>query len=115
MSGSRLRALTLGPMLHLAGDLLPHRDIDSRGFEISSGLLCLALLVARRGLFDAATIGAVASSAPDVEHIVSSLRIGGRKVFHGWLGWHRSGPLPAEIQLVVAGAIIGALIAHRGK
>jgi hypothetical protein len=115
ISGSRLRALTLGPLLHLAGDLLPHRDIDSRRFEISSGLFCLALLVARRGPFDAATLGAAASSVPDLEHIVPSLRIGGRKLFHGWLGWHRSGPFPAEIQLVVAGAIIGALIAHRAE
>jgi hypothetical protein len=115
MSGSRLRALALGPILHLAGDRLPHRDIDSRRFEISSGLLCLALLAARRGPFDAATIGAVASAAPDLEHIVPSLRLGERKLFHGWLGWHRSGPLAAEIQLVVAGAIIGALITQRGE
>ena len=115
ISGSRLRALTLGPILHLAGDRLPHRDIDSRAFEISSGLLCLGLLVARRGLFDAATLGAVASSAPDLEHLVPSLRPGGRKLYHGWVGWHRSGPFPAELQLLVAGAIIGALIAQRGE
>jgi hypothetical protein len=115
MVGSRLRALALGPILHLAGDRLPHRDIESRRFEIASGLFCLALLVARRGPFDAATLGAAASSAPDVEHIVPSMRLGGRKLLHGWLGWHQSGPLPAEVQLVVAGAIIGALIAHRGE
>jgi hypothetical protein len=115
ISGSRLRALALGPVLHLAGDRLPHRDIDSRRFEISSGLLCLALLAARRGPFDAATLGAVASSAPDLEHIVPSVRLGGRKLFHGWLGWHRSGPFPAELQLLVAGAVIGALIARRAE
>jgi hypothetical protein len=115
ISGSRLGALTLGPVLHLAGDRLPHRDIDSRAFEISSGLFCLALLIARRGPFDAATLGGVASSAPDLEHIVPSLRPGGRKLFHGWVGWHRSGPFPAAFQLLVAGAIIGILIARSGE
>jgi hypothetical protein len=35
-SGSRLAALLLGPVLHLAGDRLPHEDIRSRRFEIGS-------------------------------------------------------------------------------
>jgi hypothetical protein len=114
VSGSRLRAIALGPILHLAGDRLPHQDISSRRFEISSGLLCLTLLAARRGPLDAATLGAVASSVPDLEHVLPWLRPGGHKLFHGRLGWHRSGPLPPEVQLLVAGAIIGALIATRG-
>jgi hypothetical protein len=42
-SGSRLTAILLGPILHLAGDRLPHQDIGSRRFEIASGLVCLVL------------------------------------------------------------------------
>jgi hypothetical protein len=112
-SGSRLTAILLGPLLHLAGDRLPHQDIGSRRFEIGSGLACLALLAGRRGLLDPATLGAAASSAPDLEHVVPFVRPHGRKLFHGRRGWHRSGPFPTEIQLLLAGAIVGALIAQR--
>jgi hypothetical protein len=112
-SGSRLTAILLGPILHLAGDRLPHQDIGSRRFEISSGLACLALLAGRRGLLDPATLGAAASSAPDLEHVVPLMRPHGRKLFHGRRGWHRSGRFPTEIQLLLAGAIVGALIAQR--
>ena len=110
-SGSRLVALLLGPVLHLAGDRLPHQDIRSRRFEIGSGLAGLLLLAARRGLLDPATLGAAASSAPDLEHVLPFLRPGGRKLLHGRLGWHRAGRFPAGVQLLLAGAILGALIA----
>ena len=113
-SGSRLAAIVLGPILHLAGDRVPHRDIGSRRFEIGSGLACLALLAIRRGLLDPATLGAASSSAPDLEHVVPVLRPGGVKLFHGRRGWHRSGCLPTKVQLLVAGAIVGALLAPRG-
>ena len=109
-SGSRLAALLLGPLLHLAGDRLPHQDIRSRRLEIGSGVMGILLLAARRGLFDPATLGAVASSAPDLEHILPILRPGGTKVFH-YHGWHRSGRLPVGVQLLLAALILGALIA----
>jgi hypothetical protein len=112
-SGSRLSAIVIGPLLHLAGDRLPHRDIGSRRFEIASGLACLALLAARRGLLDPATLGAAASSAPDLEHVVPFLRPRGSKLFHGRHGWHRTGRFPSDLQLLLAGAIVGALIAPR--
>jgi hypothetical protein len=112
-SGSRLAAIALGPILHLAGDRLPHEDIGSRRFEIGSGLACLFLLASRRGLLDPATLGAAASSAPDLEHVVPLLRPGGRKLFHSVLGWHRSGRLPTSVQLLLAGTIVGALLAPR--
>jgi hypothetical protein len=110
-SGSRLTALLLGPILHLAGDRVPHEDIRSRHFEIGSGLAGLALLAARRGPLDPATIGAGASSAPDLEHVLPFLRPRGSKLFHGRYGWHHSGRFPASLQLLLAGAILGALIA----
>jgi hypothetical protein len=113
LSGSRTRALLLGPPVHLLGDWVPHQDIASRRFEITSGAACLALLAAARGPFDRATIGAAAACAPDLEHVFGSLRLGGRKLFHGRLGWHRAGALSANVQLVLAGAIVGALLGKR--
>jgi hypothetical protein len=109
-TGSRRAALLLGPLLHLAGDRVPHRDIASRRFEIGSGLVCLCLLVARRGPLDPATLGALSASLPDVEHILRLPRPGGSKLFHGRRGWHRSGRLPVSVQLLLAAAILGALL-----
>jgi hypothetical protein len=80
---------------------------------MGSGFVCLVLLAIRRGVFDPATLGAAASSAPDLEHILPSLRPGGRKLFHGGRGWHRSGRFPAELQLLLAGATIGVLVSQR--
>jgi hypothetical protein len=107
--GSRRRALLLGPFLHLAGDRVPHQDISSRRFEIASGVACVFLLAVRRGPFDAATVGALAAAAPDLEHVVPWLRPGGHKLLHGRHGWHRSGRFSAAAQLVLAGVILGAL------
>lgn len=112
-SDSRLAAILLGPILHLAGDRMPHQDIASRRFEIGSGVFCLALLAGKRGLMDPATLGAAACSAPDLEHVVPLLRPRGSKLFHDRLGWHRSGRFPSGLQLLLAGAIVGALIAPR--
>ena len=112
-TGSRVVALLLGPVLHLAGDRLPHEDIGSRRFEIGSGLVCLVLLAARRGPLDPSTLGAAASSAPDLEHIAPLLRPRGDKLFHGRHSWHRSGRFPTNVQLLLAGMIVGALIAPR--
>jgi hypothetical protein len=112
-SGSRLVALLAGPILHLVGDRVPHQDIRSRSFEIRSGMAGLLLLAVRRGPLDPGTLGAAASSAPDLEHIFPWLRPGGRKLFHR--GWHRSGNLSADLQLLLAGAILGALAAPRRR
>lgn len=112
-SRSRLTAILLGPMLHLAGDRVPHQDIGSRRFEISSGLVCLALLAGRRGPLDPATLGAASSSAPDLEHVIPLLRPYGRKLFHDRHGWHRSGRFSTDLQLLLAGVIVGVLITPR--
>jgi hypothetical protein len=114
-SRSRLAALLLGPVLHLAGDRLPHRDIRSRRFEIGSGVAGILLLAARRGPLDPATLGGAASSAPDLEHVLPFMRPGGRKLFHNGRGWHRSGRFPAALQLLLAGAILGVLSAPRSR
>jgi hypothetical protein len=112
LAGSRLRALLIGPALHVAADRVPHQDVASRRFEIVSGGFCLALLAARRGPFDPVTLGAAASSAPDLEHILPWLRPGGRKLFHRRGGSHLDG-VPASLQLLLAGVIVGFLLGTR--
>ena len=102
-------AVLIGPVLHLASDRVPHQDIPSRRFEITSGAASVLLLAVRRGPLDAATLGGIAASAPDLEHVLPWLRPRGHKLFHGWHGWHRSGRFSAAAQLVLAGAILGAL------
>jgi hypothetical protein len=110
--GSRRGSLPLGLLLHLAGDLMPHEDILDRRFEIGSGVAAVLLLAAARGPFDSAVTGALAASAPDLEHIFRFLRPGGRKHFpsHRLHGWHRSGGVRAPVQLVLAGFLIGLLL-----
>jgi hypothetical protein len=108
-------AALLGIPLHMAGDGVPHQDIPNRRFELASGVAIVCLLAARRGVRDAATIGAVAACAPDLEHIVRLPRPGGSKLFHGRRGWHRSGGLSTGTQLVLAGALIGGLLARGGE
>ena len=115
--GSRAGALVAGPILHAVGDRMPHYDIASRPFEIATGALAVLALAARRGPFEAATIGAVAASVPDVEHVLPLPRPGGRKLFpsHRVPGWHRPGGVPASVQLVAAGLILGAVLAAAAR
>jgi hypothetical protein len=111
---SRPAAVVVGLLLHLAGDLVPHHDIESRTFEAASGVAALLLLAARRGAFAPATLGAAAASSPDLEHIVRLPRPGGRKLFpsHRVHGWHRAGGLPAWLQVFAAGVLIGVVVSR---
>ena len=114
---SRGVALLVGGLLHVLGDRTPHMDIPSRGFEIGSGAALLVLIAGRRGMLDTATIGALAASAPDVEHVLRLPRPGGRKLFpsHRVPGWHRAGGLSTAAQLLLAGALVGLVLASRGR
>ena len=115
LAGSRRASLALGPLLHLAGDRMPHHDIADRRFEIASGAAAVLLLAAVRGPLDPAVTGALAASLPDVEHVYRLPRPGGRKLFpsHRVHGWHRVGGVSAATQLLVAGFLLGLLL-HRG-
>jgi hypothetical protein len=113
--GSRRAALALGPLLHLAGDRMPHHDIADRRFESGSGIAGVLLLAAVRGPLDPAVTGALAASAPDVEHVLRFPRPGGRKLFpsHRIRGWHRTGGLSGTAQLLLAGFLLGLLLHRR--
>ena len=113
LTRSRAAALALGPVLHALGDAIPHRDIPSRRFEVGSGVACVLALLVRHGPTSPVTIGALAASAPDLEHVLP--RLGERELFpsHRFRGWHREGGVPAWAQLVAAGAIL-ALLLRRG-
>jgi hypothetical protein len=117
LAGSRGRAALLGVVAHAAGDRVRHQDIPSHRYELLSGGAALVALALRRGPFDAATIGAAAASAPDVEHVLRLPRPGGRKLFpsHRIRGFHRSGGISAELQLLAAGLILGTLLAPRRR
>jgi hypothetical protein len=110
ITGSRKGAVVLGLVLHALGDRMPHHDIESQSFEIRSGAACVLALAARHGPLSPVTIGALASSAPDVEHLLPLPR----KLFpsHWVPGWHREGGVPAWAQLLAAGAILGYLLAR---
>jgi hypothetical protein len=112
---SRAAALATGPVLHMLGDRIPHRDIPSTAFETFTGMGALALVALRHGPFSAATIGAAASSVPDIEHLAGFPRPGGRKLFpsHRLSGWHRRGGVSTSVQLVVAGALLGFALSRR--
>jgi hypothetical protein len=109
---SRALAVILGPPLHIAGDHVPHEDIPDRGFEIGSGLVALGLLAARRGPLDPAVLGGAAAAMPDLEHLAPWLRLRGRKLFHRGGGRHGAG-ISAEVQLLLAGGVVGLLLARR--
>ena len=112
---SRAGAVVLGLVLHALGDRVPHQDIRSRRFEIGSGVACALVLAARYGVLSPVTIGALAASAPDIEHVVRLPRPGGRKLFpsHRIPGWHQAGGVPAWAQLLAAGTIVGYLLGAR--
>jgi hypothetical protein len=115
LAPSRRSAILLGALTHLLGDRMPHEDIWNRRFEMRSGAAALAALALQRGPLDRVTLGAIAGSAPDVEHVLRLPRPGGRKLFpsHRLIGWHRSGGVPDWAQLLAAGLVLGLLLAPR--
>ena len=100
-------------MLHVAADRVRHEDIPDRRFEIASGVVCVGLLAARRGPLDPAVLGAAASCAPDLEHVVPWLHPRSRKLFHRRP--QRSGGIGTGTQLLLAGIVVGALLASAGR
>ena len=114
---SRRWAVALGLLSHGLGDRMPHHDIPNRRFELWSGVAGLLALAARRGPLDRSVLGAAAASCPDLEHILSLPRPGGRKLYpsHRVRGWHRSGGASAATQLLAAGVLLGVLLSGRAQ
>jgi hypothetical protein len=114
-AGTPARAVVVGAIAHLAGDLVPHRDFRSRRFELWSGVAMLAALAVRRGPLDPATLGGLACCLPDAEHILPLPRPGGRKLYpsHRYPPLHQSGWLPPTVQLAAAVALLGSVLARR--
>jgi hypothetical protein len=114
---SRVGAVAAGLALHAAGDRVPHQDLASRRFELQCGIGGVLAIALRRGLLDPATIGAIASAAPDLEHVVRLPRPGGRKLFpsHRIPGFHRPGGISASAQLLVAGLLLGLVLAQTDR
>jgi hypothetical protein len=111
--GSPRAAFAAGPLLHVAGDRMPHYDIGWRKFELWTSIGGIVALGIARGPLDPATVGAFASAVPDAEHVLPFPRPGGKKLFpsHRLAGWHRPGGVPASVQVVAAGAILAGLVA----
>lgn len=110
---SRGWAVLLGLASHAAGDRVPHRDIPDQRFELWSGVAALLALATRRGALDRSVFGAAAGSVPDLEHVLSLPRPGGRKLFpsHRVRGWHRAGGVSTTTQLLAAGVLLGFFLA----
>jgi hypothetical protein len=96
---------------------LPDCCSTSSATEIASGIALLGLLAARRGIADPAVVGGLASSAPDLEHVLPFPEPGGRKLFpsHRLAGWHRAGGLSTTSQVFVAGALVGLLVGPQAR
>ena len=111
--GSRRAAVVVAPLLHAAGDRMPHHDIASRRFELYTCVGGIIALGIARGPLDPATVGGFWSAFPDAEHVLRFPRPGGKKLVpsHRLPGWHRPGGVPASVQVLAAGAILAALVA----
>jgi len=112
VTGDRAVAAAGGLALHAAGDAVPHEDFESLRFETGLGVVLLAALALRRGFTDPAFVGAVFCAAPDLEHVIPRPGHERPKLFpsHRFENWHRSGGLPAPLQLAASLVIVGALV-----
>jgi hypothetical protein len=108
---SRRAAVLSGLAAHGIADAIPHRDIESRSFEIACGVLGIVALSLWDGPLARTTLGALAAALPDVEHVLPLPRLGGRKLYptHRFAGWHRSGGVGVHAQLICATAAFVAV------
>jgi hypothetical protein len=117
LTRSRLAALAIGPVLHIAGDRVPHRHPAHSAWEYLGGIFAMGILAERRGAFDVATIGAAAAVMPDFEHVVPGLRERGVKVFHRrpGRGRRRRGSTGVSVgtQTLLAAMILAPLLGRR--
>jgi hypothetical protein len=115
---SALRALAVGIASHALFDITPHGEVNDRNFELASTVVGIGLLAARRGVRSPLVWGAIGAVLPDGEHVLPRSLRPNRDLFptHRFHSLHSSdGPwsIPAAAQVVLAGAVIGAVAAQR--
>jgi hypothetical protein len=106
LTSSRGAAVALGPLLHVASDRIPHRH-PRRKWDFLAGAVALAYVAHRRGITDAATVGALAAVAPDAKprrRQTRPPRLRPRRKPHG---------LRVTAQLALAAALLAPLIRTR--
>jgi len=117
LTGSRIAAVVIGPVLHIAGDRVPHRHPRHSAWEYLAGILTIGFLAERRGVLDAATVGAASAVIPDLEHLVPGLGVRGAKVFHRRPRRNRRSPtgLSTRTQTLLAAMILAPLLLSRRR
>jgi hypothetical protein len=110
LTRSKIAAIVAGPLLHIAGDRVPHRHPAHPGWEYLAGVLALGMLAERRGVLDTATVGAASAVLPDLEHLIPGMR--GGKVFHSRPGRDRreARGLSTRTQTLLAAVILAPLL-----
>ncbi len=110
-------AFLAGLATHAAMDVIPHGEVHDDYFELVTGAAGVLAIAARYGWTSPVTIGAIGSIVPDMEHIPQLVGIRTPPLFptHRWgilHGWETKPlALPAWLQAVLGGAVIGVLVA----
>ena len=114
-------AFLAGLATHAAMDVIPHGEVHDDYFELVTGAAGVLALAARHGWSSPITIGAIGSIVPDMEHIPQLFGVHAPPLFpthrygvlHGW----ETKPLaiPAWLQAVLGGAVIGIFVALRRR
>lgn len=116
---TRFGALLAGLASHATLDVVPHGEVHDARFEAVTGAAALAIIVLRRGPSSPMTWGAVGGLLPDLEHVLPRVARPRRALFpthrhgslHGWEGTPLA--IPAWLQAVIGGAVVGSLVARR--
>lgn len=113
-------AFLAGLAMHAAMDVIPHGEVHDDRFELATGAAGILAVAARHGWRSPVALAALGSVVPDMEHAPGILGLRTVALFpthrygalHGW----ETKPLaiPAWVQAVVGGAVIGAIAALRG-
>jgi hypothetical protein len=112
-----LEAFIAGVVTHAVMDVAPHGEVHDEQFELVSGAAGVLALAARFGWTSPITMGAIGAIVPDMEHLPQGLGIRQPALFpthrygvtHGWE--HKPFAIPAWLQAVLGGAIVGAIVA----
>jgi hypothetical protein len=118
-AGGALDALLAGITAHATMDVVPHGEVHDDAFEAATAVAGVLAIAARYGLRSPITIGAIGGVLPDLEHVLPRRIRPARALFpthrfgslHGWE--HKPLVVPAWVQALLGGAVIGALATWR--